>query len=149
MERRKITIVSTKFQGKRVVETDATTLRELKVALDSEGIDYTDSIFFEGLSRTELVDDSSQLPTNVIYKGNHTNELVFMLTNVDKKNSSGLGENEVEGIVEALRQATSATVTLTFGPSEGREEEEEEKEDCPYSDAELDNLFNGQTNDQE
>lgn len=145
MERRKITIVSTKFQGKRVVETDATTLRELKAALDNEGIDYTDSIFFEGLSRTELVDDSSQLPTNVIYKGNPTNELVFMLTNVDKKNSSGLGENEVESIVEALKQATSATVTLTFGPSQGQEEKEEEE--CPYSDAELDNLFNGQTND--
>lgn len=146
MERRKITIVSTKLQGKRVVETDATTLGELKVVLDNAGIDYRDSIFFEGLSRTELVDDNSQLPTNVLYNGNPTNELVFMLTNVDKKNSSGLTDEEIESITEALKKAKSATVTITFGPSEGQEENEED-DDCPYSDDELDDLFKDDVDD--
>ena len=45
--------------------------------------------FYEGLSHTELLTDDSVLPHDVPYKGNTTNELVFMLTTPNKKIKSG------------------------------------------------------------
>ena len=89
METRKITIVTTKSQSKTVIETNATTLAELKRELDIAGIDYSNMTFYEGISRTELKDDNSVLPHDVPYKGSVTNELVFMLTNTNKKITSG------------------------------------------------------------
>lgn len=89
METRNITIVSTKNQNKYVVSTDATTLRELKSALRAQSIDYEGMTFYEGLSHTELLTDDAVLPHDVPYKGNVTNELVFMLTNPNKKIKSG------------------------------------------------------------
>ena len=89
MEARKITIVHTKNQKKSVIMTSAETLSELKDDLRTNGIDYTDMTFYEGLTKTELKTDDSVLPHDVNYKGNVTNELVFMLTNADKKIKSG------------------------------------------------------------
>lgn len=89
MEPRKITVISTKTQGKKVIMSSATTLGELKQDLRTAGVDYTDMAFLEGLTKTELKVDESPLPTNVKYKGNTTNELVFMLTNTNKKIKSG------------------------------------------------------------
>ena len=45
--------------------------------------------FFEGTSKVELKNDASVLPHDVPYKGTVTNELVFMLTNTNKKIRSG------------------------------------------------------------
>jgi hypothetical protein len=89
MDSRKIIIVSTKTQKKSVIETNATTLKELKEALKAANIDYTNMTFYEGLSKTELKTDESLLPHDVPYKGTITNELVFMLTNTEKKIESG------------------------------------------------------------
>lgn len=89
MEARNITIVSTSNQNKYVVNTDATTLSELKAALRQQGIAYEGMTFYEGLSHTELLTDESVLPHDVPYKGETTNELVFMLTNPNKKIKSG------------------------------------------------------------
>lgn len=89
MEARNITIVTTQNQNKYVVNTDATNLRELKVALDAHNIPYAGMTFYEGLSHTELLTDDSVLPHDVPYKGNTTNELVFMLTTPNKKIKSG------------------------------------------------------------
>lgn len=89
MEARNITIVSTQNQNKYVVNTDATTLGELKAALRQQGIGYEGMTFYEGLSHTELLTDESVLPHDVPYKGETTNELVFMLTVPNKKIRSG------------------------------------------------------------
>ena len=89
METRKITIVSTKNQSKKVIMSSATTLAELKSDLRQNGIDYDDMTFFEGTSKVELKNDASVLPHDVPYKGTITNELVFMLTNTNKKIRSG------------------------------------------------------------
>lgn len=89
MEARNITIVSTQNQHKYVVNTDATTLRELKIALNMQHIDYSGMTFYEGLSHTELLTDDAVLPHDVPYRGTTTNELVFMLTNPNKKIRSG------------------------------------------------------------
>ena len=89
MEARKITVVSTQTQRKSVITTGAETLAELKSALDEAGINYDGMTFYEGTSRTELKDNASVLPKDVPYKGTTTNELVFMLTNTNKKIRSG------------------------------------------------------------
>ena len=89
MESRKITIVQTKNQRKSVIMSAATTLAELKSDLRANNIDYNGMTFFEGTSKVELKNDASVLPHDVPYKGTITNELVFMLTNTNKKIRSG------------------------------------------------------------
>lgn len=95
MEVRKITIVSTKTQKKSVIMSGAETLGELKKNLRDAGIDYEDMTFYEGTSKTELKTDESILPKDVPYTNRttgetkNTNELVFMLTNTNKKIRSG------------------------------------------------------------
>lgn len=89
MEARKITVVQTKNQKKSVIMSAATTLAELKSDLRANGIDYNGMTFFEGTSKVELKNDASVLPHDVPYKGTVTNELVFMLTNTNKKIRSG------------------------------------------------------------
>ena len=90
MEARKITIVQTKNQKKSVIMTGATTLGELKNDLRANNIDYDGMTFYEGLSKTELKTDESILPHDIERNGVITNELVFMLTNAEKKIRSGV-----------------------------------------------------------
>lgn len=89
MEARRITVVSTKNQTKKVIMSSAETLSELKADLRQNNIDYTGMTFYEGLSKTELKDDASILPHDVPFRGQTTNELVFMLTNSNKRIKSG------------------------------------------------------------
>ena len=93
MEPRKITVVNTRDQKKTVIRSTATTLRELKRDLDANDIIYTDMTFYEGVSHTELKTDDSILPHDIPYKGRVTNDLVFMLTNTNKKIKSGMNYN--------------------------------------------------------
>ena len=113
METRKITVINSKTQKKSVINSAATTLGELKTDLTAAGIDYSDMTFFEGLTKTELKNDASLLPKDVEYKGNVTNDLVFMLTNMDKKIKSGadmtrkemyeyIKHHDLEGAVKAF-----------------------------------------------
>lgn len=96
MEARKITIVSTKTQKKSVIMSEAETLKDLKKDLDAANVDYTDMTFYEGTARVELMNDDSVLPKDVPYTNRTTgvttitNELVFMLTNTNKKIKSGM-----------------------------------------------------------
>ena len=89
MQSRKITVIQTKNQKKSVIMSAATTLAELKSDLRANGIDYEGMTFFEGTSKVELKNDASVLPHDVPWKGTTTNELVFMLTNTNKKIRSG------------------------------------------------------------
>lgn len=89
MDVRKITVIQTKNQKKSVIMSAAMTLAELKSDLRANGIDYDGMAFFEGTSKVELKNDASILPHDVPYKGTVTNELVFMLTNTNKKIRSG------------------------------------------------------------
>lgn len=91
MEIREILVANTKTQQRSKVTTDATTLGELKAALDEAGVDYSGMTFTEGISKTQLLDDATQLPQNVMYKGNPTNNLVILLTNTKKNIASGMG----------------------------------------------------------
>ena len=86
---RQITVANTKTQKRDKFECDVETLGELKKELDARGIDYSGMSFTEGLSKTILTDDTSVLPSNLPYKDQRTNNLVILLTNTEKKISSG------------------------------------------------------------
>lgn len=86
---RKITVYNTKTQRRYDFNSVANTLADLKADLDLHEIDYSDLDFTEGVSNTQLLDDTSLLPSNLNYKGKVTNDLVILLTNTKKKNSLG------------------------------------------------------------
>ena len=100
MEKRIITIVSTANSSKVELETDATTLGELKAAMRQADIAYDGMTFYEGLTKSELVDDASILPHDVVRNGQTTNNLVFMLTNTNKKIRSGYDRVELYNIIK-------------------------------------------------
>lgn len=114
METRKITIVSTKSQSKKVIMSSATTLAELKSDLRQNGIDYEGMSFFEGTSKVELKNDASVLPHDVPWKGTVTNELVFMLTNTNKKIRSG-AMSRTEAYAEIKRMGLQDACLKKFG----------------------------------
>ena len=114
MEARKITVVQTKNQKKSVIMSAATTLAELKSDLRANNIDYDDMTFFEGTSKVELKNDASVLPHDVPYKGIVTNELVFMLTNTNKKIRSG-AMSRMEAYAEIKRRGLQDACLKKFG----------------------------------
>ena len=92
MENREILIANTKTQKRSKITTAATTLGELKAALAEAGVDYSGMTFTEGISKTQLIDDATQLPHDVMYKGQPTNNLVILLTNTKKNIASGASD---------------------------------------------------------
>lgn len=89
MEARNIKVILTRSQQSVVIKSAATTLKELKADLDKANIDYSGMTFHEGLSHTDMRDDNAVLPTNLPWKGQITNNLVFMLSEPRKKIRNG------------------------------------------------------------
>lgn len=89
METKRFTVVDTRSNTVKTFNSEATTLAELKRDLINIGIDPTGMAIQEGLTKTELVGDETVLPSNVNYRGTVTNNLVFRLTQPDKKIKSG------------------------------------------------------------
>ena len=87
---RKVTIINSRTQSQKVIQdSHATTLGELKAEARERGIDFEGMTWFEGHMRAELKDDAAPLPTNIPYKGQVVNDLIFMLTAPEKKVRSG------------------------------------------------------------
>lgn len=103
MEFRKVTIINNKTQSQKVIQAStATTLGELKREMREAGIEYEEMTFFEGHLRAELKDDASILPTNIPYKGQVVNDLIFLLTAPEKKIKSGaMSRAEVYNAIKA------------------------------------------------
>ena len=115
MEARKITVVSTRNQKKSVIMSAATTLAELKADFRQNGIDYDGMTFYEGTSKVELKDDASVLPHDVPYKGQTTNELVFMLTNTNKKIKSGADMSRADAYAAIKANGLQEECVKRFG----------------------------------
>lgn len=105
MLEREILIANQRDQSKYRVVTGAETLGELQDAIArNEGvyrmvgqswvsnptpINIEGLTFTEGITKTQLLDSDSRLPTNVQFKGQTTNNLVMLLTNTNKQIRSG------------------------------------------------------------
>ena len=158
---REILIANTKTQKKSKITTSATTLGELKAALNAEGIDYSGMTFTEGISKTQLLSDDTQLPQNVMFKGQPTNNLVILLTNTKKNISSGdmsrkevyqaIKDNDLQDAVkeEFGRNFTQVPTSdlLVFLAQNGASETSEELEDVP-TDTEKENIEEVETEDE-
>jgi len=97
---RTITAILTNSNDKKVFTSNANTLGELKAEMAAQGIDYTGMDFMEGLTHTTMMDDASILPSNVQYKGQTTNNLVFMLSTANKNIRSGADRAYLYGQVK-------------------------------------------------
>lgn len=90
MNTKKFTVVDTRANRTLTFESIANTVGELKADLRKHGIDPTDMAIQEGLTKTEMGDvDGAYLPHDVPYRGGITNNLVFRLTQKEKKIRSG------------------------------------------------------------
>lgn len=111
---REILIANTKTQKRSKITTSATTLGELKTDLRAAGIDFSGMTFTEGISKTQLLSDNTQLPQNVIYKGQPTNNLVILLTNTKKNIASGvLSRKEAYNLIK--QNSLENAVKTKFG----------------------------------
>ena len=105
MIKRDILIANNRDQSKYRIVTGAETLGELQsdIARNEEvykmvgqswvkaerPIDISGLTFTEGITKTQLLSPDTQLPTNVQFKGQTTNNLVMLLTNTTKQIRSG------------------------------------------------------------
>ena len=116
MNSRKITIVDSKLQKRSTIMSEAETLGELKRDLTANGINYSGKTFMEGLSRSELKEDASILPHDIQRPdGSVTNELVFMLTEPEKKIKSGAILTRQECYAKVKELGLQAAVQSRFG----------------------------------
>lgn len=101
MEPRKIIVINSKTQEQTVLNSSAVTLGDLKAELDQMNISYAGATFREGRSKYELADNEAVLPTNIPYKGEIINDLVFLLTTPNKKITSGAySRNDLYSIIK-------------------------------------------------
>lgn len=89
MNPKKFTVIDSETQQTKVIESNATTVAELKSDLRANGFDLTGKTIQEGLTRTEFKSDDSLLPHDVPRNGGYTNDLVFRLTKAQKNIKSG------------------------------------------------------------
>lgn len=154
MEPRTITVIDTRINGVITFESSAETMAEMLEDFTSHNIDATDMAIQEGLTRTEL-NETSILPRDVAYRGTTTNNLVFRLTQKEKKIKSGLSErrqaiyNAINnlGIAELVKERFGRNYTqvatddleafLNHNNEDANEEEdfEENTGACPLYDA--------------
>ena len=67
----------------------------MKQAAKAAGVNYEGKDWLERISQQSPLSDESILPTNLPWQGKVTNDLVFVLTDTNKKIKSGLGRNEI------------------------------------------------------
>ena len=112
---RKITVLVESTQSKHVLQSNATTLGELKNELRDKNISFnSDDVFKEGLSKTVLTTDESILPSNIPWRGEVTNDLIFMITAPQKKIKSG-AMTRLEVYAEVKRLKLQDTISKKMG----------------------------------
>lgn len=111
METRKIVIIDSATNKQVVVNTDASNFGELKRAAKAAGISYEGKDWLEGITKTSPMADDSLLPVNVSYVPKSgpnagtpviTNNLVYMLTNTNKKIRSGMDRKAIYAEIKKL-----------------------------------------------
>lgn len=117
---KKFTVIDTRTMQKKEFNSQATTVAELKADLRKLGIATDGMIIQEGLTKTELKFDTALLPHDVPFKGGTTNNLVFRLTQAEKKIKSGAGMSRQEayakvkelGLTEAIVKKYNKNFTM-------------------------------------
>ncbi len=116
METRNITIINSRTQNRVVISSAAETLAELKADCRDHNINFDGLTFFEGISKSELKDDNAILPKDLPWKGSRTNDLVFMLTEPQKKIRNGATVTDRKSAYDYIKaNGLQAEVQKKFG----------------------------------
>ena len=82
---RKIIVIDAATSKRVVLNTDVKTRGELSTLVRNAGVNVEGKDWMESLTKTTLTDDASLLPVEAEYKGEKTNNLVFVLSDSNKK----------------------------------------------------------------
>lgn len=99
---RKIIVIDAATSKRVILNTDAKTRGELSTLVKNAGVDVANKDWLESLTKTTLTDDSSLLPTEAEYRGEKTNNLVFVLSNSNKKITLGVDRSELYAKIKKL-----------------------------------------------
>ena len=102
MSTKKFTVIDTRTGLKKTFDSEANTVGELKADLARLDILTEGMAIQEGLTRTELGGNDTYLPHDVPYKGGTTNNLVFRLTQAEKRIKSGSVRSDAYDQVKKL-----------------------------------------------
>lgn len=102
MSTKKFTVIDTRTGLKKTFDSEANTVGELKADLERLDISTDGMAIQEGLTRTELGGNDTYLPHDVPYKGGTTNNLVFRLTQAEKRIKSGSVRSDAYDQVKKL-----------------------------------------------
>lgn len=102
MSTKKFTVIDTRTGLKKTFDSEANTVGELKADLARLDISTDGMAIQEGLTRTELGGNDTYLPHDVPYKGGTTNNLVFRLTQAEKRIKSGSVRSDAYDQVKKL-----------------------------------------------
>lgn len=102
MSTKKFTVIDTRTGLKKTFDSEANTVGELKADLARLDISTEGMAIQEGLTRTELGGNDTYLPHDVPYKGGTTNNLVFRLTQAEKRIKSGSVRSDAYDQVKKL-----------------------------------------------
>lgn len=115
MSTKRFMVIDTRTMQKKSFESQATTVSELKADLRNLGIDTEGMTIQEGLTKTELKSDLTPLPHDVPYKGGTTNNLVFRLTQSEKRIKSGASMSRQEAYAKVKELGLTAVITKKYG----------------------------------
>lgn len=87
---REIQVIANSQNRNETYMSNAETLGELKAELIEKGYQVDEMDIKEGKSRTDLRDELTPLPSNFMYKGVETSDLVIMITPRNTKIKSGM-----------------------------------------------------------
>ena len=102
MSTKKFTVIDTRTGLKKTFDSEANTVGELKADLERLDISTDGMAIQEGLTRTELGGNDTYLPHDVPYKGGTTNNLVFRITQAEKRIKSGSVRSDAYDQVKKL-----------------------------------------------
>ena len=102
MSTKKFTVIDTRTGLKKTFDSEANTVGELKADLARLDISTEGMAIQEGLTRTELGGNDTYLPHDVPYKGGTTNNLVFRITQAEKRIKSGSVRSDAYDQVKKL-----------------------------------------------
>ena len=115
MSTKKFTVIDTRTGLKKTFDSEANTVGELKADLVKLDISTTDMAIQEGLTRTELGGDDTYLPHDVPYKGGITSNLVFRITQAEKKIKSGSGSPRSYAYDQVRKLGLQEVIAAKYG----------------------------------
>lgn len=115
MSTKKFMVIDTRTMQKKSFDSQATTVAELKADLRKLGISTEGMIIQEGLTKTELKFDTALLPHDVPYKGGTTNNLVFRLTQAEKKIKSGANMSRKDAYAKVKELGLMEAIAIKYG----------------------------------